>query len=144
MWDDATVIVSVSKTKTRYNFSVRFLETPADTTYTESRRLAPEYMASNTHTHQRTQLTIVTNIIEREFVAAAILSYNKGCCLKKNQTKGCCYCFSHSATRKKTTLHGGHSRSWSAEQGKENKIKSLAVHLPPPPQRCSLLILNLI
>ena len=27
-------------------------------------------MGSNTHTHQRTQLTIVTNIIEREFVAA--------------------------------------------------------------------------
>ena len=26
----------------------------------------------------------------------------------------------------KTTLHGGQSRSWSAEQGKENKIKSLA------------------
>ena len=28
-------------------------------TYTERRRLAPEYMGSNTHTHQRTQLTIV-------------------------------------------------------------------------------------
>ena len=27
----------------------------------------------------------------------------------------------------KTTLHGGQSRSWSAEQGKENKRKSLAV-----------------
>ena len=26
-----------------------------------------------THTHQRTQLTIVTNIIEREFVATAII-----------------------------------------------------------------------
>ena len=26
----------------------------------------------------------------------------------------------------KTTLHGGQSRSWSAEQGKENKRKSLA------------------
>ena len=25
----------------------------------------------------------------------------------------------------KTTLHGGQSRSWSAEQGKENKRKSL-------------------
>ena len=45
--------------------------------YTERRRLAPEYMGSNTHTHtqQRTQLTIVTNIVEREFVATAILSY---------------------------------------------------------------------
>ena len=32
-------------------------------------------MGSNTHTHQRTQLTIVTNIIEREFVATAILCY---------------------------------------------------------------------
>ena len=32
---------------------------------------------THTHTHQqRTQLTIVTNIIEREFVATAILSYN--------------------------------------------------------------------
>ena len=33
-------------------------------------------MGSNTHTHthQHTQLTIVTNIIEREFVAIAILS----------------------------------------------------------------------
>ena len=29
------------------------------------------------------------------------------------------------ANPKKTTLHGGQSRSWSAEQGKENKIKSL-------------------
>ena len=42
-------------------------------TYTERRRLAPEYMRSNTHTHQRTQLTIVTIIIEREFVATAII-----------------------------------------------------------------------
>ena len=33
----------------------------------------------------------------------------------------------------KTTLHGGQSRSWPAEQGKENKIKSLAAHPPPPP-----------
>ena len=43
-------------------------------TYTERRRLAPDYMGSNTHTHQGTQLTIVTNVIEREFVATAILS----------------------------------------------------------------------
>ena len=28
----------------------------------------------------------------------------------------------------KTTLHGGQSRSWSAEQGKENKRKSLAAY----------------
>ena len=27
---------------------------------------------------------------------------------------------------------GGQSRSWSAEQGKENKIKSLAAYPPPP------------
>ena len=33
---------------------------------------------------------------------------------------------------KKTTLHGGQSRSWSAEQGKENKRKSLAAYPPPP------------
>ena len=32
----------------------------------------------------------------------------------------------------KTTLHGGQSRSWSAEQGKENKSKSLAAYPPPP------------
>ena len=44
-------------------------------TYTERRRLAPEYMRSNTHTNQRTQQTIVTNIMEREFVATPILSY---------------------------------------------------------------------
>ena len=29
----------------------------------------------------------------------------------------------------KTTLHGGQSRSWSAEQGKENKRKSLAAYM---------------
>ena len=33
----------------------------------------------------------------------------------------------------KTTLHGGQSRSWSAEQGKENKKKSLAAYPPPLP-----------
>ena len=36
----------------------------------------------------------------------------------------------------KTTLHGGQSRSWSAEQGKENKRKSLAAY-PPHPPHCS-------
>ena len=35
------------------------------------------------------------------------------------------------ANPKKTTLHGGQSRSWSAEQGKKKK-KSLAAHPPPP------------
>ena len=30
------------------------------------------------------------------------------------------------------TLHGGLSRSWSAEQGKENKRESLAAHPPLP------------
>ena len=34
------------------------------------------------------------------------------------------------ANPKKTTLHGGQSRSRSAEQGKENKIKSLAAAPP--------------
>ena len=33
----------------------------------------------------------------------------------------------------KTTSHGGQSRSWYAEQGKENKIKSLAAYPPPTP-----------
>ena len=37
------------------------------------------------------------------------------------------------ANPKKTTLHGCQSRSWSAEQGKENKRKSLAAYPPPPP-----------
>ena len=30
----------------------------------------------------------------------------------------------------KTTLHGGQSRSWSSEQGKEDKRKSLAAYPP--------------
>ena len=34
------------------------------------------------------------------------------------------------ANPKKTTLHGGQSRSWSAEQGKENK-KKVWQHTPP-------------
>ena len=50
---------------------------------------------------------------------------------------GCCCCFSHSAywlpTRKKPTLHGGQSRSWSAEQEK----KKVWQRSPPPPPRCS-------
>ena len=37
----------------------------------------------------------------------------------------------------KTTLHGGQSRSWSAEQGKENKRKSLAAYPTPHPPHCS-------
>ena len=50
----------------------------------------------------------------------------------------CCCCFSIQrilvANPKKTTLHGGQSRSWSAEQGKEKKKKkSLAARPPPPP-----------
>ena len=32
-----------------------------------------------------------------------------------------------------TTLHGGQSRSWSAEQRKENKRESLAAHSPSLP-----------
>ena len=31
----------------------------------------------------------------------------------------------------KTVLHGGQSRSWSAEQGKENKIKTGSAPRPP-------------
>ena len=34
----------------------------------------------------------------------------------------------------KATLHGGQSRLWSAEQGKENKRKKLAAYLPPTPE----------
>ena len=33
----------------------------------------------------------------------------------------------------KNTLHGGQSRSWSAEHGKENKRKRPAAFPPPPP-----------
>ena len=53
----------------------------------------------------------------------------KGCKYKtsswhlNNQRIGC--------QPEKTTLHGGQSRSWSAEQGKENKRKSLAAYPPP-------------
>ena len=38
---------------------------------------------------------------------------------------------------KKSSLHGGQSRSWSAEQ-EEKKKKCLAAPSPPPPLRCSL------
>ena len=42
----------------------------------------------------------------------------------------CCCCFSHSGCQpEKTTLHGGQSSSWSGEQGKENKRKSLAARM---------------
>ena len=43
------------------------------------------------------------------------------------------------ANPKKTTgtLHGGQSRSWSAEQGKKRKRKSLAAHPPSPPPRAA-------
>ena len=37
----------------------------------------------------------------------------------------------------KTALHGGQSRSWFVEQGRENKIKSLAAFPPPNPPHCS-------
>ena len=40
------------------------------------------------------------------------------------------------ANPKKTTLHGGQSRSWSAEQG-EKKKKKTSLAAPPPPARCS-------
>ena len=45
----------------------------------------------------------------------------------------CCCCFSHSGCcqPEKTTLHGGQSRSWFAEQGKySKKRKSLVAHPP--------------
>ena len=37
------------------------------------------------------------------------------------------------ANPKKTTLHGGQSRSWSAEQGKKEKEKVWQRTPPPPP-----------
>ena len=40
------------------------------------------------------------------------------------------------ANPKKTTLHGGQSRSWSAEQGKKEKKKSGSA--PPPAPRALL------
>ena len=59
--------------------SFSYFQTPADTSNIHRKkaycRLAPEYMGSNTHARQRTQLTIVTKIIEREIVATSILSY---------------------------------------------------------------------
>ena len=44
------------------------------------------------------------------------------------------------ANPKKTTLNGGQSRSWSAEQGKENKRKSLAAYPHPHPHPSTLLV----
>ena len=41
------------------------------------------------------------------------------------------------ANPKKTILHGGQSRSWSAEQAKENKRKTSGSCPPPYPPRCS-------
>ena len=47
----------------------------------------------------------------------------------------CCFVVSHiqciGCQPEKATLHGGQSRSWSAEQGEENKIRSLAAYPPP-------------
>ena len=40
------------------------------------------------------------------------------------------------ANPKKTTLHGGQSRSWSAEQGKKEKEK-VWQRTPPPPLRAA-------
>ena len=42
----------------------------------------------------------------------------------------------------KTALHGGQSRSRSAEQGKENKRKSLAAHPAPTPHAARLEKIN--
>ena len=41
------------------------------------------------------------------------------------------------ANPKKTTLHGGQSRSWSAEQGKKEKEKVWQRIPPPPPPRAA-------
>ena len=56
-----------------------------------------------------------------------------GCCCC------CCCCFSHSAhwlPARKTTLHGGQSCSWSAEQGKKKEVWQRPS--PPPPPRALL------
>ena len=52
----------------------------------------------------------------------------------------CCCCCSHLAywcQPEKTTLHGDQSRSWFAEQGKENKKTSLAAYPLPHRPHCS-------
>ena len=70
------------------------------------------------------------------------LSY--GPALTRNTKERACVCQSDQvglrpfsvlvANPKKTTLHGGQSRSWSAEKAKANKRKSLAAYpLPPTP-----------
>ena len=41
------------------------------------------------------------------------------------------------ANPKKTTLHGGQSRSWSAEQGKKKKVWQRPPTPPPPPARAA-------
>ena len=54
------------------------------------------------------------------------------CCLKKKQMSFLTFSVLVANPKKTTgTLHGGQSRSWSAEQGKENKRKIW--QLPPPP-----------
>ena len=46
------------------------------------------------------------------------------------------------ANPKKTTLHGGQSRSWSAEQGKKEKEKVWQRTPPPPPPPPSALLVR--
>ena len=57
-------------------------------------------------------------------------------CLKKNHLFWLLFVVSHiqriGCEPEKTTLNGGHSRSWSAEQRKDYQKESLAAHSPPP------------
>ena len=66
-----------------------------------------------------------TDSISKPKQLVRICLSDRFCRVQNLQTSYCCCCFSHSAhwlpTPKKTTLHGGQSRSWSAEQGKKKK-----------------------
>ena len=61
------------------------------------------------HTHQRTQLTIVTNIIEREFVATAILLSFLYHVRFLFVWRACLLCF--------LPIHSGHQVRWTYQSG---------------------------
>ena len=83
----------------------------------------------------RSDFSLNNNLLLTSLRDPPLLRIHSGCC---------CCCFSHSAywlPTRKTTLHCGQSRSWSAEQGKEGKREGLAAHpLTPPPQFPTLLV----
>ena len=98
-----------------------------------------EENTQHTHTHSRTIVKIYDNIAiapNSNNIGAISLEYKERydivvvvVVVSHIQRIGC--------QPEKTTLHGGQSRSWSAEQGKENKRKSLAAYPPPHPPHCS-------